>query len=326
VSALSVEHLVVELRRSGEIIRPVNDVSFAVARGGSLAIVGESGSGKSVTLRAILGLLPRGGRIASGSVAVEGRTLKESRRNLGRGRDAHVSIVFQDPLSALNPVLSVGTQVAEAPRYVLGLSRAAARERALELLRLVGIPDPQRRYDAFPHELSGGTRQRVMIAVALSSEPKILLCDEPTTALDVTIQAQILALLTQLRRDEGLSLVFVTHDLGVAAEVAEDLAVMYAGRIVETGPVREVLGAPRHPYTIGLLESAVDIDTPERVPLAIPGSLPDVSQLPSGCSFHPRCAFATLECATTDVELWPVGPERFSACLHADQLAIRTSE
>ncbi len=248
-SALAVENLSVELRRDGRTIRPVSDVSFALERGGSLAIVGESGSGKSVTLRAILGLLPRGGRVVGGRVVIEGRTLKESRRNLGRGRDAHLSIVFQDPLAALNPVLTVGDQIAEAPRFVLGLSRRAARERALELLRLVGIPDPLRRHEAFPHELSGGTRQRVMIAVALSSEPRVLLCDEPTTALDVTIQAQVLALLADLRRDEGLTLVFVTHDLGVAAEVADDLAVMYAGRLVETGPVSEVLSSPKHPYT-----------------------------------------------------------------------------
>lgn len=323
--ALAVEHLSVELLRDGTTIQPVNDISFAVERGCSLAIVGESGSGKSVTLRAILGLLPRGGRVSSGQVVIEGRTLKESRRNLGRGRDAHLSIVFQDPLAALNPVLTVGTQIAEAPRFVLGLTRRAARERALELLRLVGIPDPVRRYDAFPHELSGGTRQRVMIAVALSSEPRILLCDEPTTALDVTIQAQVLALLADLRRDEGLALVFVTHDLGVAAEVAEDLAVMYAGRIVETGPVNEVLSSPKHPYTLGLLESAIDVDTPERIPLAIPGSLPDLSRLPSGCSFHPRCFLATPECTVTDVELWSVGEGRASACLHADQVTIRTN-
>jgi oligopeptide/dipeptide ABC transporter ATP-binding protein len=324
VSALAVEDLSVELPRDGTTIRPVNGVSFAVERGGSLAIVGESGSGKSVTLRAILGLLPKGGRITSGHVAVEGRTLKESRRNLGRGRDAHLSIVFQDPLAALNPVLTVGAQIAEAPRFVLGLTRRAARDRALELLRLVGIPDPVRRYDAYPHELSGGLRQRVMIAVALSSEPKVLLCDEPTTSLDVTIQAQVLALLSDLRRDEGLALVFVTHDLGVAAEVAEDLAVMYAGRLVETGPVSEVLSSPKHPYTFGLLESAIDVDTPDRIPLAIPGSLPDLSQLPKGCAFHPRCFLATPECTTTDVELRSVGEGRASACLHADQLTIGT--
>lgn len=323
-SAVAVCDLSVELQREGTTIRPVNDVSFSVERGRSLAIVGESGSGKSVTLRAILGLLPRGGRVSSGHVIVEGRTLKESRRNLGRGRDAHLSIVFQDPLAALNPVLTVGAQIAEAPRFVLGFSRRAARERALELLRLVGIPDPVRRYEAYPHELSGGTRQRVMIAVALSSEPRVLLCDEPTTALDVTIQAQVLALLADLRREEGLALVFVTHDLGVAAQVADDLAVMYAGRLVETGPVSEVLAAPRHPYTVGLLESAIDVETPEKIPLAIPGSLPDLSRLPSGCSFHPRCALATPECATTDVELWSVGHGRASACLHADLLTIRT--
>jgi oligopeptide/dipeptide ABC transporter ATP-binding protein len=320
MNALVVDSLSVELRRARRRFRPVNDVSFTVRRGGSLAIVGESGSGKSITLRAILGLLPRGGRVVEGHVAVDGKTLPESARNLGRGRNAHLSVVFQDPLAALNPVLTLGDQIAEAPRFVLGLNRRAARERALELLRLVGVPDPVRRYGAFPHELSGGTRQRVMIAVALSSQPRVLLCDEPTTALDVTIQAQVLALLAELRRDEGLSLVFVTHDLGVAVAVADDVAVMYAGQVVETGPTGEVLANPLHPYTEALLGSVVDVDVPDRAPRAIPGSLPDPLRLPSGCAFHPRCPHATVECATTNVELSDVGPSRCSACIHVDKL------
>jgi oligopeptide/dipeptide ABC transporter ATP-binding protein len=320
---LEVDGLVVEMRRHRVAFRAVNDVSFSLERGGALAIVGESGCGKSLTLRAIMGLLPNDGRLVSGRVIVDGTTLATSTRGRGRGHNqrTRMSIVFQDPLSALNPVATVGNQIAEAPRHVLGLSRSASRARALELLRLVEIPDPERRYHAYPHELSGGTRQRVMIAIALSSDPAILLCDEPTTALDVTIQTQILALLAELRSERGLSLVFVTHDLTVVSQVAERLAVMYAGRLVETGPTAEVLAAPRHPYTAGLLAAAVDVDTPESEPLSIPGSLPDPLRLPSGCTFHPRCSFATRECVTVDLHLEPVAADRQAACLHSDELA-----
>jgi oligopeptide/dipeptide ABC transporter ATP-binding protein len=259
--------------------------------------------------------------MVSGKVAVDGRDLElgapTHRRRPARER---MSIVFQDSLTALNPVATVGNQIAEAPRHVLGLSRKASRGRALELLRLVGIPDPERRYRSYPHELSGGTRQRVLIAIALSSEPSILLCDEPTTALDVTIQTQILALLAELRTARGLSLVFVTHDLSVVGQVAEQLAVMYTGRIVETGPAGAVLASPRHPYTAGLLSAALDVDTPGREPLIIPGTLPDPMHLPTGCTFHPRCEFATRECVSTNVRLTALGMGRQAACLHSDAL------
>jgi oligopeptide/dipeptide ABC transporter ATP-binding protein len=320
---LEVEDLAVEIRRHKTAFRAVDGVSFRVERGGALAIVGESGSGKSLTLRAIMGLLPPSGRVVAGRVLLDGVELPAATRGRGRGhrQRERMSIIFQDALSALNPVATVGHQIAEAPRHVLGLSRAGARRRALELLRQVAIPDPQRRYGAYPHELSGGTRQRVMIAIALSSDPSILLCDEPTTALDVTIQTQILALLADLRRERGLSVVFVTHDLGVVGQVAEQLGVMYTGRLVETGPAADVLAAPRHPYTAGLLAAALDVDTPEHQPVAIPGSLPDPLRLPSGCTFHPRCSFATAECVTTEVHLEPVGPGRQSACLHSAALA-----
>jgi len=320
---LEVEGLVVEMRRHRAVFRAVDGVSFALERGGALAIVGESGCGKSITLRAIMGLLPNRGRLRSGRVIVDGTTLPADARGRGRGHHQRrrMSIVFQDALSALNPVATVGNQIAEAPRYVLGLGRRAARARAIELLGLVGIPDPDRRYHAYPHELSGGTRQRVMIAIALSSDPAILLCDEPTTALDVTIQTQILALLAELRSERGLSLVFVTHDLGVVSQVAEAVAVMYTGRFVETGPTAEVLAAPRHPYTRGLLAAALDVDSPEHEPVAIPGSLPDPLRLAGGCSFQPRCEFATGQCLTTDVRLQLVGPGHAAACLHSDVLA-----
>ncbi|MGD0983159.1 MAG: ABC transporter ATP-binding protein [Acidimicrobiales bacterium] len=320
---LEVEGLVVEMRRHRVAFRAVDDVSFALERGGALAIVGESGCGKSLTLRAIMGLLPSTGRLSSGRVVVDGVTLPADARSRGRGHRQHrrMSIVFQDALSALNPVATVGNQIAEAPRHVLGLGRNASKARAVELLRLVGIPDPERRYHAYPHELSGGTRQRVMIAIALSSDPAILLCDEPTTALDVTIQTQILALLADLRSERGLTLVFVTHDLGVVSQVAEHVAVMYTGRLVETGPTVEVLAAPKHPYTSGLLAAALDVDSPEHEPIAIPGSLPDPLWLASGCRFQPRCQLATPECVTIDVRLQRVGPGHEAACLHSDVLA-----
>ena len=325
-AALEVTDLVVEMRRQRRAFLAVNGVSFAVDPGEALAIVGESGCGKSLTLRAIMGLLPSAGRVTRGTVAVNGTVLADDGRGRGRGRRhaSHMSIVFQDALSALNPVVAVGEQIAEAPRHVLGLGRVAARARALDLLRQVGIPDPERRYRSFPHELSGGMRQRVMIAIALSSNPAVLLCDEPTTALDVTIQTQILALLADLRRERGLAMVFVTHDLGVVSQVARDVAVMYAGRIVETGATSEVLASPRHPYTAGLLAAAVDVDEPDSEPTAIPGSLPDPLRLPSGCAFHPRCAYATPECVSTPVELVTVAPGRSSACRHADRLARLT--
>jgi oligopeptide/dipeptide ABC transporter ATP-binding protein len=319
-AVLEVSDLVVEMRRHGRRFRAVDQVSLAVQRGGSLGIVGESGCGKSATLRAIMGVLPPAGQVTVGTVTAGGVQLGTDGRRGRQDRRHLVAMVFQDALSALNPVMTVGDQIAEAPRLVLGLSRRSARSRALELLRTVGIPDPKSRYDSYPHELSGGLRQRVMIAIALSSEPAILLCDEPTTALDVTIQAQILALLTDLRQSADLTIVLVTHDLGVVGQMCEDLAVMYAGRIVETGAVGEVLGAPRHPYTAGLLTSALDVDAHDTELVTIPGSIPDPLRLPSGCAFHPRCPFMQPDCLIAAVPLRTVAPGRASACLHHERL------
>jgi peptide/nickel transport system ATP-binding protein len=317
---LEVSDLTVEVRREHRTFRAVDGVSLHLPDGGSLGIVGESGSGKSLTLRAIMGLLPRAARVRGGTVRVAGE-LAAGERSPAERRRHRVAMIFQDALSALDPVMTVGAQVAEAPRRVGGLSARAARERALDLLRLVGIPDPARRYASYPHQLSGGLRQRVMIAAALSTDPAVLLCDEPTTALDVTIQAQILALLQDLRDAEGLGLVFVTHDLAVVGQICDQLAVMYAGRIVETGPADVVLDTPRHPNTAALLASAIDVHSHGQAPQAIPGAVPDPLRLPLGCPFQPRCPIAQPDCAAGPVPLLDIAPGWGAACLHHAVLA-----
>jgi len=321
--ALRVDGLVVEVTRDHERFRAVDGVSLAVERGRSIGLVGESGCGKSLTLRAIMGLLPDRAAAVEGRVTAVGAELPLAGKGVAAARRGRLGMIFQDPGTGLDPVMTCGYQIAEAPRRVLGMSRAQADERALELLRLVGIPDVERRMRSYPYELSGGTRQRVMIAIALSSEPKVLLCDEPTTALDVTIQAQILRLLVDLQEEMGLSIVFVTHELALVGELCEDVCVMYAGRLVETGRTADLLARPLHPYTIGLLRSAVDLDAEVTAPVPIPGSLPDPLNRPSGCAFHPRCFLARPACETADVALAPAGPGRASACLYVEELMTR---
>jgi oligopeptide/dipeptide ABC transporter ATP-binding protein len=317
--ALQVDGLVVEVTRDRERFRAVDGVSLAVERGKSIGLVGESGCGKSLALRAVMGLLPDRAAASAGRVAA-GVELPLAGKGVAAARRGRLGMIFQDPGTALDPVMTCGYQIAEAPRHVLGMSRARAAARALELLRLVGIPDAERRMRSYPHELSGGTRQRVMIAIALSSEPKVLLCDEPTTALDVTIQAQILRLLVDLQEEMGLSIVFVTHELALVGELCQDVCVMYAGRLVETGRTADVLARPLHPYTIGLLRSAVDLDVDVSAPVPIPGSLPDPLNRPAGCAFHPRCFLARPGCETADVPLASAGEGRASACLYFDEL------
>ena len=318
--------LVVRVDRPTGSFRAVDGISFDLEAGAALGLVGESGSGKSLTLRALMALTPRSVVIESGSVLLDGTELPLSGREARRARRGRMAMVFQDPLTALDPVQRVGDQVAEVPRKVLGMSRARSRARAVELLGLVGIPDPAGRASAYPHQLSGGMRQRVIIAIALASEPAVLLCDEPTTALDVTVQAQVLDLIDEMRSRLDLALVFVSHDLAVVRQLCENLAVMYAGRFVETGPTERVLSEPHHPYTLGLLHAIIDLDDPVAALHPIPGSLPDVTRLPSGCTFHPRCPLATDECAAAEPPLEPLAPDdlaRRTACFHAERL-VRT--
>ena len=301
-------------------VHAVNEVSFQARRGEVLCILGESGSGKSVTLRTLMRLLPRQARI-DGHVSVDGKNvLTMGGRELADLRGRLVSMVFQEPMTALDPVYTVGQQIGETVRRHTGCDKSAARARALELLELVRVPSAERRLDAYPHELSGGLRQRAMIAMALSCNPQLLLADEPTTALDATVQVQVLILLRRLQRELDMGMIFVTHDLGVAAEIADTIAVMYAGRIVEVGPVAQVLSAPLHPYTAGLLASTVHGQDRDRDIDAIPGSPPDMRRLPQGCSFAPRCARRTSACHEVPAIRSPA-PGRQVACHHIDAVA-----
>jgi oligopeptide/dipeptide ABC transporter ATP-binding protein len=317
---LRVRDLRVRIATRRGTVRAVDGVSLDVPAGTAVGLVGESGSGKSMTLRAILGVLPAEARVTAGQVLLDGTDLVNMPGSqLNRIRGPKIAMIFQEPMSALNPVMRVGRQIAEGPQVHLGMNRAQAAERALELMRRVGIPDPERRFRSFPHEFSGGMRQRVMIAIALSCDPSLILCDEPTTALDVTIQDQILRLLARLCREAGASLVFVTHDLPVVAQLCQRLSVMYAGQIVETGAVREVLTQPRHPYTLGLVRSAPDVDHVRGALLPIPGSPPSLITPPHGCRFHPRCQFAEGDCRAAEPPLRPLDASRATACLHHER-------
>ncbi len=317
---LDVSDLHVQIAARHGTVRAVDGVSLQVARGEAVGLVGESGSGKSMTLRAILGVLPPEAKVTSGQIVLDGVDLVPlSNSDMNRIRGPKMSMIFQEPMSALNPVMRVGKQIAEGPRVHLGYSKAKAAERALELMRRVGIPDPERRFRAFPHEFSGGMRQRVMIAIALSCDPEIILCDEPTTALDVTIQDQILRLLARLCAELDVSLIFVTHDLPVVAQLCQRVAVMYGGQLVETGDVRDVLLDPRHPYTLGLVRSAPDVEFVRESLVPIPGSPPSLVTPPSGCRFHPRCSFAEEDCKVLPTPLRELPGGRATACLHYER-------
>lgn len=323
-SILEIKDLHVDIASPRGTVHAVRGVSFSVMTGEFLGIVGESGCGKSTLLRAILGLLPLQAQIASGDILFRGKSCVGLGANrLQRLRGRSIGMVFQEPLTALNPVMRVGDQIAEAPQWELGYPRRQARERALALMRQVGIPDPARRYHAYPHQLSGGLRQRILIAIALSAEPDVLLCDEPTTALDVTIQDQILKLLKRLCEERELSVIYVTHDLAVVAQLCRRVAVMYAGRLVEQGAVAPMFREPRHPYTTGLLAAVPDVSRLKAKLTPIPGSPPDLTAPPAGCPFHPRCPYRQGDCLTGEFPLIPLPDERATACIHPDLLQKR---
>jgi peptide/nickel transport system ATP-binding protein len=316
---LRVEDLRVEFATEDGVVHAVDGITYQVFPGKTLGIVGESGSGKTVSSLTTLGLTRGQGTRISGRILFEGRdlvALADAELRAIRGND--IAMIFQDPLSALHPLYRVGAQLIEAVRAHTDASKKQARERAIELLGLVGIPDPKRRVDEYPHEFSGGMRQRAMIAMALANEPKLLIADEPTTALDVTVQAQILALMERLQSELGMAIVIITHDLGVVAEVADDIAVMYAGRIVETASAEAIFSDPEHPYTWGLLKSIPRLGRSRDEQLVpIPGTPPSLIRPPSGCHFHPRCHYAQPDHARIDPELRQLDtdPGHFVACL-----------
>jgi oligopeptide/dipeptide ABC transporter ATP-binding protein len=322
-AVLVVDNLTVSFPTDDGPVHAVRGVSYTLRAGESMGIVGESGSGKSVSSMAVMGLLPRSAQIA-GSVRFRGtELLGMSEKEYTSIRGKKIAIIFQDPLTSLNPVYTVGKQIAEAVLAHNDVSRKTARDRAIDLLRLVGIPFPEQRVDNYPHELSGGMRQRIVIAIAMANDPDVIIADEPTTALDVTVQAQVLEALEAARAETGAALVLITHDLGVIAGHAERINVMYAGKLVETGSVEDVFYRPRMPYTVGLLGSLPRLDRTERQRLTpIKGSPPSLLNLPPGCPFTPRCPIAREICDQQEPELLPSGsPDHASACHFRDELA-----
>ena len=312
---LELRRLAVSFSSDHGTVQAVDGVDLSLARGRTLGLVGESGCGKSVTSLAVMGLLPSENASVSGEVRFEGRDLLSLAPKLMRDlRGARLAMIFQEPMTSINPAYTIGNQIVEAIQRHQGLSAADARRRAIEMLRLVRIPSPDKRIDDYPHKLSGGMRQRAMIAMALACGPQLLIADEPTTALDVTIQAQILDLMRGLRRDTGTAIILITHDLGVVAEMADEVAVMYAGQIVERAPVGALFARPEHPYTVGLLGSIPRLDEKrERLP-SIEGRVPDMTRPPDGCRFAARCPFAEAACRTTVPVLAEIAPGHLSRC------------
>ena len=316
---LEVKDLRIEFPTRRGTLVAVDGISFCIAPGEVLGVVGESGAGKSLTGMAIIGLLEPPGRIAAGEIRLEGRRIDDlPPAEMRKLRGRRIGAIFQDPLTSLNPLYTVGEQLVETILTHLEVGRDAARRRALQLLAEVGIPAAEARIDQYPHQFSGGMRQRVVIALALCAEPRLIVADEPTTALDVSIQAQIITLLRRLARDHGTAVMLITHDMGVIAETADRVAVMYAGRIAEIGPVREVLQAPRHPYTVGLMGSIPKLGTARRHTrlVQIDGAMPRLTAIPPGCAYHPRCPRRFARCESERPELLAVGNARASCWLY----------
>ena len=314
---LQVEGLKTVFHTKGKVVTAVTGINFELKQGETLGIVGESGSGKSVTMLSVMRLIPSPpGRIVSGKVIFNGRDLLQlSKDEMRSVRGKEIAMIFQDSMTSLNPVLTINQQMREAIMLHLGLDRRAARNRVLELLQQVGLPDAANRLDDYPHQFSGGMRQRVMIAMGLSCNPKLLIADEPTTALDVTIQAQITALVKRLRDEMGMSVIWITHDLGIVAGLVDRIIVMYAGHVLENAPVADLYADPRHPYTLGLLNAIPRLDTAGSKRLTpIPGLPPDLANPPAGCPFVPRCPFRIEKCAIERPTPLPVAPNHDSAC------------
>ncbi|KUK41669.1 MAG: Oligopeptide/dipeptide ABC transporter, ATPase subunit [Clostridia bacterium 62_21] len=321
---LEVKNLKVEFHTYAGIVHAVRGVSFHLDRGETLAIVGESGCGKSVSAQALMGLIPTPpGRITSGWIQFRGRKIQAANeKELAKLRGSHIGMIFQDPMTSLNPTMTVGAQIEEVLARHTDLGRRERRERAVEMLATVGIPNPRRRHRQYPHQFSGGMRQRAMIATALACHPRLLIADEPTTALDVTIQAQILDLMRDLKERFGMSIILITHDLGVVAGLADRVVVMYAGKVVETGPTREIFYRPQHPYTRGLLAAVPRLDGAGGRRLApIPGRPPDLVTPPPGCAFWPRCPYAMRICAAEEPQTSWLGEARTVSCWLMDPRA-----
>ena len=320
VNSLEVRDLQISFRTETGILQAVRGISFALERGRTLAIVGESGSGKSVTSRAIMGILAPNAQVVGGQILYGGRDLlKLPEKELCKLRGDKLAMIFQDPLSALNPIMPIGKQITETMLLKNGLSRRDAKDKALRLMEEVGIRDARKRFDQYPFQFSGGMRQRIVIAIALAADPEVLICDEPTTALDVTIQAQILELINKLKAERHLSVVFITHDLGVVAKMADDIAVMYAGKIVEQGTAEDIFYDPRHPYTWALLAAMPDLDTAGPLE-AIPGTPPDMHHPPVGDAFAPRNPYAMQIDYEQQPPMFPISPTHKAATwlLHPD--------
>jgi oligopeptide/dipeptide ABC transporter ATP-binding protein len=329
---LSIRDLVVEFKTEDGVVQAVDGVTYDLFPGETLGIVGESGSGKSVSTMSILGLIPQPpGRIVRGEAIFQGKDLlTTSKKELRRIRGNEMAMIFQDPMTSLNPVLKIGYQISEAIKaHNPGVKDDAAKQRAVSLLKLVGVPNPERRVDQYPHEFSGGMRQRAMIAMAIANEPSVLIADEPTTALDVTIQAQILEVLKKAQEETHAATILITHDLGLIAELADRVIVMYAGKVVEIGDVDTIFASPRHPYTIGLMDSLPKLTAPEEWLRPIPGQPPSLISRPPGCPFHPRCFLSQgrARCREEEPLLRPIDkPEHLTACHFAEELEGREAQ